>query len=52
MKNIDKVSIYFVIFLLSVCIYIKKEDFFTNLIVVNSNGYNFKVRDEENAHGD
>jgi len=46
MKNIDKVSIYFVIFLLSVCIYIKKEDFFTNLIVVNSNGYNFKVRDE------
>ena len=46
MKNIDKVSLYFVIFLLSVCVYIKKEDFFTNLIVVNHNGYNFKVRDE------
>lgn len=48
MKNIDNVSLYFVIFLLTVCVYIKKEEFFNDLITINYNGYNFKVRDEEN----
>ena len=46
MKNIDNVSLYFVIFLLTICLYIKKEDFFTNLVNVNYNGIDFKVRDE------
>ena len=51
MKNIDNVAIFFTLFLLIVCIFMKKDEYFNGNVyyTINENGkeYKYKVQDRD-----
>jgi hypothetical protein len=46
MENISQTALYFTIFLLIICFYMKSEEYFNGLIKVTINGNTYKVRED------
>ena len=46
MENISQTALYFTIFLLIICFYMKSEDYVNGLVQVTINGNIYKVRDD------
>lgn len=47
MENISQTALYFTIFLLIICFYMKSEEYFNGLIKVTINGNTYKVREDK-----
>ena len=46
MENISQTALYFTIFLLIICFYMKSEEYFNGLVKVTINGNTYKVRED------